>query len=132
MESDWVESGVDVSRGAARTQATEQQHRAINNALFPDLWWSGLPCVILPLAVVLGCVLEFLDATAKTAHELWNLPASKEQENNEDNQNDLCRSYGTHPVDFGGKFGEIRPCSTPRVPNSPPNKCVNSHRQHCQ
>ena len=92
MESDWVESGVDVSRGAARTQATEQQHRAINNALFPDLWWSGLPCVILPLAVVLGCVLEFLDATAKTAHELWNLTPPKQEHNQNYKKDNLPRA----------------------------------------
>jgi hypothetical protein len=62
--------------------------------------------VILPLAVFLCRVLEFLHATAQTAHKLRNLAASEKQQYHEDNQNDLCRSNGSHPVDFGAKFGE--------------------------
>jgi hypothetical protein len=62
--------------------------------------------VILPLAVFLCRVLEFLHTTAQTAHKLRDFAASEKQQYHEDNQNDLCRSNGSHPVDFGAKFGE--------------------------
>jgi hypothetical protein len=67
---------------------------------------SPFVVLILPFAVFLCRVLEFLDPAAQTAHELRDLAASEKQQDNEDNQNDLCRSNGSHPVDFGTKFGE--------------------------
>ena len=69
--------------------------------------------VIAGLAVVLSRVLELLDATAETAHQLRNFAASEQQENDQNDQNDLSRSNGSHPMEFVTKVGE----KEARLPN---------------
>ena len=93
-------SGVPVESNGAVTKRPKSKPAQTKRVVLP------FDVVILPLAVFLCCVLEFLHATAQAAHEFRNFTASKKQQYNEDNQNDLCRSNGSHPVDFGAKFGE--------------------------
>lgn len=85
---------------------------------------SGLTGIIAGLAVVLGRVLELLDATAKTAHELRDFPTPKQQENDQNDQNDLSRSNGSHPMEFVTKVGEKTP--------SFPTRGINSEREGCR
>jgi len=45
-----------------------------------------------------GRVFEFFHALAEAAHEFWNLSAAKKQQNDQSNEKDLSRTYGTHGV----------------------------------
>ena len=94
------------------------------NLLRTNLTGSGLTGIIAGLAVVLGRILELLDATAETAHELRNFAASEQQENDQNDQNDLSRSNGSHPMEFVTKVGEKRP--------SFPTKGIKSEREGCR